>query len=107
MMLRDNREIERGEEHSSEEVPYKEMEITFVRAQIFKSHEAKMARFLNCLNRDIQDIDKERREEKLLRREKTPNKGNALAKGYKEEVSKVKYPNTDIHKSSNIKCFKC
>ncbi|RDX70229.1 hypothetical protein CR513_50547, partial [Mucuna pruriens] len=35
---------------------YKEMEVTLFRAQIVESQEATMARFLNGLNRDIQDI---------------------------------------------------
>jgi len=35
---------------------YKEMEISFIRAQIEESQEATMARFLHGLNREIQDI---------------------------------------------------
>ncbi|RDX74311.1 hypothetical protein CR513_45958, partial [Mucuna pruriens] len=93
---------------------YKEMEVTFIRAQIVESHKTTMARFFNGLNRDIHDIiklhdytsistlvhqafkvesqlrrhgkksypttstnqkGKERRKEKLLRRDKSPKKG--------------------------------
>ena len=35
---------------------YKEMEISLIRAQIERSQEATMARFLHGLNRGIQDI---------------------------------------------------
>ncbi|RDY13349.1 hypothetical protein CR513_01751, partial [Mucuna pruriens] len=88
-----------------------------------ESQEATMARFLHRLNRDIKNIvelhdytfistlvhqsskGKERRKEKLLRRDKSPKKGSALFKGHKEEVSKVNISNSNTHKSSNIKCF--
>ncbi|RDX95891.1 hypothetical protein CR513_21517, partial [Mucuna pruriens] len=50
---------------------------------------------------------KERREEKLLRRNKSPKKSSAPFKGQREEVSKVNVLNSNTHKSSNIKCFKC
>ncbi|RDX89404.1 hypothetical protein CR513_28874, partial [Mucuna pruriens] len=50
---------------------------------------------------------KERREEKLLRKDQSPTKGNAPFKGHRENVSKVNSPNFNTHKSSNIKCFMC
>ena len=35
---------------------YKEMEVFMVRGNIEEDREAKMARFLACLNRDIQNV---------------------------------------------------
>ncbi|RDY11891.1 hypothetical protein CR513_03387, partial [Mucuna pruriens] len=89
-----------------------------------------MTRFLQGLNRDIQDIvelhnytslhgkgsypttssnlkDKERREDKPLKRDKSPKKGSAPFKGQIKEVGKVSIPNPNSFKSSNIECFKC
>ncbi|RDY03029.1 hypothetical protein CR513_13432, partial [Mucuna pruriens] len=43
---------------------------------------------------------KEKREEKLLRKDRSPKKGNVPFKGHREEVSK-NVPNSNTHKSSN------
>ncbi|RDY11053.1 hypothetical protein CR513_04338, partial [Mucuna pruriens] len=101
------------------------MEVTLIRAQIVESQKSTTARFLHGLNRDIQDIvelhnytsistlvheaskDKEKREKKLLKKDRSLKKGSATFKGHREVVCKVNAPNSNTHKSSNIKCFKC
>ncbi|RDX70782.1 hypothetical protein CR513_49936, partial [Mucuna pruriens] len=90
------------------------------------SQEATMVRFLHGLNRDIQDImelhdftsisslvhqaskGKERREEKLLRRDKNPKMGSAPFKGYKE-VGKTRdtlLPSVQIKEQSFLEMMK-
>ncbi|RDY12490.1 hypothetical protein CR513_02704, partial [Mucuna pruriens] len=116
---------------------FKEMEVTLIRAQIVKSQEVTMARFLSGLNRAIWDIvelhdytsisillnpnlramekksyptnssNLRGKERNILKWDKSPRKRNAPLKGNKEEVSQVYVPNSNTYKFSNIKCFKC
>ncbi|RDX97681.1 hypothetical protein CR513_19523, partial [Mucuna pruriens] len=114
---------------------FKETEVMTIKAQIFESQKATMARFLHGLNRDIQGImelydytslttlvhqaskvetqlkrhgrkscptihsnwkGKDKKEKKLLRREKSPKKGRASFNCHHVEVCKVTIPNSNI-----------
>ncbi|RDY11892.1 hypothetical protein CR513_03388, partial [Mucuna pruriens] len=82
---------------------HKEMEMDLLRAQIKESEEAKMARFLHSLKREIQDVGKEK-EKYGASREKSPKKGSEASIGQKE-LTPISTPMPP--RASSIKCFKC
>ncbi|RDY01177.1 hypothetical protein CR513_15532, partial [Mucuna pruriens] len=87
---------------------FKAIEVTLIRAQVVESQEVTITRFLHGLNKDIQDIvelheytslstlvhqaskGKERKEYRLLKRDKNSKKGSASFKGQKNEASEEK-----------------